>query len=69
VVEPLSASAGASRLMRIKRSMSPSEWRRAGGMAAVIVGLHVVGFGLLILVVAPAKYKLGAAGTSQLGPV
>ena len=42
-----------SRLMRIKRSMSPSEWRRAGGMAAVIAGLHVVGFSMLILVVAP----------------
>ena len=47
--------------------MSPSEWRRAGGMAAVIVGLHVVGFGLLILVVVPAKYKLGAAGTFAIG--
>ena len=47
--------------------MSPSEWRRASGMAAVIAGLHIVGFGLLILVVAPAKYKLGAAGTFAIG--
>jgi len=47
--------------------MSPSEWRRAGGMVAVIAGLHVVGFGLLILVVVPAKYKLGAAGTFAIG--
>jgi high-affinity nickel-transport protein len=36
-------------------------------MAAVIAGLHVVGFGLLILVVAPARYKLGAAGTFAIG--
>jgi nickel/cobalt transporter (NiCoT) family protein len=57
----------ASRLTRIKASMSPAEWRRAGGMAAVIAGLHIVGFGLLILVVAPAKYKLGAAGTFAIG--
>lgn len=58
---------GVSRLARIKRSMSPAEWRRAGGMAAVIAGLHIVGFGLLILVVAPARYKLGAAGTFAIG--
>ena len=56
-----------SRLSRIRASMSPSEWRRAGGMAAVIAGLHIVGFGLLILVVAPAKYKLGATGTFAIG--
>jgi high-affinity nickel-transport protein len=57
----------ASRLTRIKGSMTPSEWRRAGGMAAVIAGLHVVGFGLLILVVAPQHFKLGAAGTFAIG--
>jgi nickel/cobalt transporter (NiCoT) family protein len=57
----------ASRLTRIRESMTPSEWRRAGGMAAVIAGLHVVGFGLLILVVAPQHFKLGAAGTFAIG--
>jgi high-affinity nickel-transport protein len=36
-------------------------------MAAVIAGLHVVGFGLLILVVAPQHFKLGAAGTFAIG--
>jgi len=56
-----------SRLARIRSSMSPSEWRRAGGMAAVIAGLHIVGFGLLILVVAPQHFKLGAAGTFAIG--
>ncbi len=54
-----------SRFQRVRASMSPSEWRRAGGMVAVIAWLHVVGFGLLILVVVPAKYKLGAAGRSR----
>ncbi|MGB0091522.1 MAG: HoxN/HupN/NixA family nickel/cobalt transporter [Solirubrobacteraceae bacterium] len=47
--------------------MSPSEWRRAGGMAAVIAGLHIVGFGLLLLVVVPQHFKLGAAGTFAIG--
>jgi len=56
-----------SRLSRIRTSLSPSEWRRAGGMAAVVAGLHVVGFGLLILIVVPARYKLGATGTFAIG--
>jgi nickel/cobalt transporter (NiCoT) family protein len=47
--------------------MTPSEWRRAGAMAGVIAGLHMVGFAILILVVAPAQYKLGAAGTFAIG--
>jgi nickel/cobalt transporter (NiCoT) family protein len=53
----------ASRWARVTGSLTPREWRRAGGMAAVIAGLHVVGFGILILVVAPHKYSLGASGT------
>ncbi len=57
----------ASRWVRIKGSMTPKEWRHAGGMAAVIAGLHVVGFGILILVVAPQKYSLGASGTFAVG--
>ena len=55
------------RWIRIKTSMTAEEWRRAGYMAAVIGGLHVIGFGILILVVAPAKYKLGASGTFAIG--
>ena len=52
---------------RFRNALTPAEWRRAGGMATVIAGLHVVGFGILILVVAPAKYKLGSAGTFAIG--
>jgi high-affinity nickel-transport protein len=57
----------ASRWARIKGSMTPREWRHAGGMAAVIAGLHVVGFGILLLVVAPQKYSLGSSGTFAVG--
>jgi nickel/cobalt transporter (NiCoT) family protein len=57
----------ASRWARIKGSMTPREWRHAGGMAAVIAGLHVVGFGILILVVAPHQYSLGSSGTFAVG--
>ena len=56
-----------SKLTRIRSAMSPSEWRRAGAMAFVIAGLHIVGFGLLILIVAPQHFKLGAAGTFAVG--
>jgi high-affinity nickel-transport protein len=56
-----------SRWAGVKASMSREEWRRAGYMAAVIAGLHVIGFGILILVVAPARYKLGASGTFAIG--
>ncbi len=62
-----SSLSSGSRLARIRASMSPSEWRRAGGMVAVIAALHLIGFGLLILVVAPQHFKLGAAGTFALG--
>jgi high-affinity nickel-transport protein len=56
-----------TRLTRIKRSLSRSEWRRVGGMTAMIAGLHIIGFGLLVLVVAPQHFKLGAAGTFAIG--
>jgi high-affinity nickel-transport protein len=59
--------APASRWERVKASMTPQEWRHAGAMAAVIAGLHVVGFGILILVVAPHRYRLGSSGTFAIG--
>jgi high-affinity nickel-transport protein len=39
--------------------MTPAEWRRAAGLAAAVLGLHVAGFGLLFAVVAPAHLQLG----------
>jgi len=59
--------AEASRWHRITAALTPAEWQRAGAMAAVIAGLHIVGFGVLLLIVAPAKYKLGSAGTFAIG--
>jgi high-affinity nickel-transport protein len=35
-------------LTRIRTALTPAEWARAGGLAAAIVGLHAVGFGLLL---------------------
>jgi high-affinity nickel-transport protein len=56
-----------SRLVRIRGALTPAEWRRAGGMAGFVAALHIVGFGILFIVVAPARYKLGASGTFAVG--
>ncbi|HEY3614347.1 MAG TPA: HoxN/HupN/NixA family nickel/cobalt transporter [Gaiellales bacterium] len=42
----------------MSRSLTPAEWRRAAVLALVVIGLHVVGFGLLLGVVAPAHLQL-----------
>ena len=40
-------TAAAARLTRIRNGLTPREWARAGAMAAVIVGLNVLGWLLL----------------------
>jgi nickel/cobalt transporter (NiCoT) family protein len=47
--------AAAARLATARQSLTPSEWRRAAALAAAVIGLHVLGWGTLILFVAP-KY-------------
>jgi high-affinity nickel-transport protein len=42
-------------------------WRTLAGMAAVIIGLHVAGFFLLLVMVAPHGYSLGASGAFTVG--
>jgi len=37
----------AGRLAKIRNGLTPAEWARAGGMAATIVGLNVLGWGML----------------------
>ena len=55
------------RWARIREALSPREWRTVVGMAAVVIGLHIVGFYLLIALVAPKGYSLGASGVFGLG--
>ncbi|UGS39217.1 Nickel transporter NicT [Capillimicrobium parvum] len=47
--------------------LSRAEWTRVAAMAAVVVGLHVVGFGLLFAVVVPAHLDMGTAGVFTAG--
>src|SRR4051812_1280742 len=59
--------AGPSRWTRIKAALTPQEWRRAGLLAAVVIGLHVVGFFILLALVVPNHYSLGSGGAFGLG--
>jgi nickel/cobalt transporter (NiCoT) family protein len=43
----------------VTRHLSPAEWRRAGALAGAILALHVVGFGILLVLVAPQGLRLG----------
>lgn len=65
-VAPVSISQ-ASRWTRIRSALTPEEWWRAAVLAAVVLGLHVVGFFILLAVVAPHHYHLGASGVFGVG--
>ncbi len=43
-----------------RAALTPAEWKRVGGMAAVVAGLHVVGWGLLALAVTGGHYHVSA---------
>ncbi len=59
--------AGPSRRQRITRSLTAAQWRRAAGLAIVVVGLHVVGFALLFGLVVPNHLSLGTSGVFGIG--
>ena len=65
-VTPVSMSQ-TSRWTRIRRALTPEEWRRAAVLAAVVLGLHAAGFCILVAVVAPHRYHLGASGVFGVG--
>ncbi|MGH8987274.1 MAG: HoxN/HupN/NixA family nickel/cobalt transporter [Acidimicrobiales bacterium] len=52
------------RMRQVRSTLSPSEWRRAGGMFATILALHAIGFGIFILFVVPDHYKGLGIGVS-----
>jgi high-affinity nickel-transport protein len=56
-----------SRHAHIRRGLAPAEWRRAGALAAAIAGLHVIGFGTLLLAVVPRHFSLGHGAVFGLG--
>jgi nickel/cobalt transporter (NiCoT) family protein len=44
---------------RLRHALTGREWVRVGGMAAVVIGLTVIGWGTLILLVVPGHYSIG----------
>jgi high-affinity nickel-transport protein len=57
-------AAPAGRIQQFRGALSPADWRRTGGMFAVILALHVIGFGIFILFVVPDHYKGLGIGVS-----
>src|SRR5271155_426626 len=48
-----------SRSSRLSAALTPDEWLRLGSMFAIIVALHVIGWGTLVLIVEPAHLSVG----------
>jgi nickel/cobalt transporter (NiCoT) family protein len=48
-------------------ALSPAEWRRAGALAAAVIGLHVIGFVTLLVFVAPRHFSLGRQSVFGVG--
>jgi nickel/cobalt transporter (NiCoT) family protein len=59
--------AGPTRLQRIRGTLTREEWMRAGALAAAVLGLHVIGFFILFVLVAPQDFSLGSAGAFTVG--
>src|SRR5690349_4099107 len=58
---------GGSRWNRLRAALTPAEWRRALALAGVVIGLHVVGFLLLLVLVVPRNLSLGDGAVFGLG--
>jgi high-affinity nickel-transport protein len=54
------------RLASVKSALTPAEWNRVGAMAATVVGLHVVGWGLLATAVS-GHYRVGQGQVFGIG--
>ncbi len=58
---------GSARVRRMIGALDAGQWRTVAMMAAVVLGLHALGFFLLIAVVAPHHYHLGGSGAFAVG--
>ena len=52
---------------RIRDALTPAEWRRAAALAAAVLALHAIGFGLLLWVIVPADLTLGTGAVFGVG--
>ncbi|GJP39238.1 hypothetical protein CLOM_g23629 [Closterium sp. NIES-68] len=49
-------------LVKIRGALTPREWITVGCLSAAICGLHVIGWGTLVVFVVPGHYALGGGG-------
>src|SRR3954447_20710831 len=63
----VAAAARAARLRRIRAALSPGEWATVIMMTLVVLALTVVGWGLLIDVVAPHHYRISTTQVFGVG--
>ena len=56
-----------SRRQRLSRALTGREWRVVAAMGGVVIGLHAVGFFILVALVAPHHYHLGPSGGFTIG--
>ena len=49
------------------KALTRREWHTVAAMAVAVIGLHVVGFVILIVLVAPHHYHLGPSGGFSIG--
>lgn len=61
------APTSAPRRRSLRHSFTAKEWRSLGGMTGFVLLLHVVGWGVLVLAVAPHDFQLGNAGVLGVG--
>jgi high-affinity nickel-transport protein len=52
---------------RLAQMLTPAERRRLGGLAAAVIGLHIIGFVTLLVFVVPRHFSLGRQGAFGLG--
>jgi high-affinity nickel-transport protein len=57
----------ASRLSRLRSGLTAGEWTAVGFMAVFIAALHVIGWGVLVGLVAPGNYNLGNGTVFGIG--
>ena len=62
-----STTATLSRLERVKGSLGRAEWTSLAGMAGFVLLLHVVGWGVLVGLVAPHGYQVGSHQVFGIG--
>jgi high-affinity nickel-transport protein len=63
----ISSRRTASRARTVCNALTGEQWRTVVVMAAVILVLHLVGFGLLTMLVGPNRHHTGATGALTLG--